>query len=164
MANQSPVRITPDFEERYPKASARATECVMNLVFTADLLVKRITELLKPYDLSPASGLVLSMLADSETPLSPYEIADRLIISRATVTGLIDSLERRGYAQRIPHQSDRRMILVEPTDTGRQVANAFRPVVHRNQKVWLEALSEADQQRLIATLHQLQDSLMDPEA
>jgi DNA-binding MarR family transcriptional regulator len=164
MANQSPVRITPDFEERYPKASARATECVMNLVFTADLLVKRITELLKPYDLSPASGLVLSMLADSETPLSPYEIADRLIISRATVTGLIDSLERRGYAQRIPHQSDRRMILVEPTDTGRQVANAFRPVVHRNQKVWLEALSEADQQRLIATLHQLQDSLMDAEA
>jgi len=164
MANQSPVRITPDFEERYPKASARATECAMNLVFTADLLVKRITELLKPYDLSPASGLVLSMLADSETPLSPYEIADRLIISRATVTGLIDSLERRGYAQRIPHQSDRRMILVEPTDTGRQVANAFRPVVHRNQKVWLEALSEADQQRLIATLHQLQDSLMDPEA
>jgi DNA-binding MarR family transcriptional regulator len=164
MANQSPVRITPDFEERYPKASARATECAMNLVFTADLLVKRITELLKPYDLSPASGLVLSMLADSETPLSPYEIADRLIISRATVTGLIDSLERRGYAQRIPHQSDRRMILVEPTDTGRQVANAFRPVVHRNQKVWLEALSEADQQRLIASLHQLQDSLMDPEA
>ena len=164
MANQSPVRITPDFEERYPKASARATECVMNLVFTADLLVKRITALLKPYDLSPASGLVLSMLADSETPLSPYEIADRLIISRATVTGLIDSLERRGYAQRIPHQSDRRMILVEPMDTGRQVANAFRPVVHRNQKVWLEALSEADQQRLIASLHQLQDSLMDPEA
>ena len=163
MANQSPVRITPDFEERYPKASARATECAMNLVFTADLLVKRITELLKPYDLSPASGLVLSMLADSETPLSPYEIADRLIISRATVTGLIDSLERRGYAQRIPHQSDRRMILVEPTDTGRQVANAFRPVVHQNQKVWLEALNEADQQRLIASLHKLQATLMDAQ-
>ena len=164
MANQSPVRITPDFEERYPKASASATECAMNLVFTADLLVKRITELLKAYDLSPASGLVLSMLADAEAPLSPYEIADRLIISRATVTGLIDSLERRGYAQRIPHQSDRRMILVEPTDTGSQVANAFRPVVHENQKVWLEVLSEADQQRLIASLHQLQDSLMDAEA
>ena len=164
MANQSPVQISPEFEQRYPNASARATECAMNLVFTADLLVKRISGLLHPFDLSPASGLVLGILADSEMPLPPHEIAERLIISRATVTGLIDSLERRGYAQRIPHQSDRRMILVEPTDTGRQVANAFRPVVHRNQKVWLEALSEADQQRLIATLHQLQDSLMDAEA
>jgi DNA-binding MarR family transcriptional regulator len=56
------------------------------------------------------------------------------------------------------------MILVEPTGTGRQVANAFRPVVHENQKVWLEVLSEAEQQRLIASLHQLQDSLMDGEA
>ncbi len=164
MANQSPVQITPDFEQRYPNASARATECAMNLVFTADLLVKRIFGLLQPFDLSPASGLVLGILADSETPLPPHEIASRLIISRATVTGLIDSLERRRYARRIPHHSDRRMLLVELTDTGRQVASAFRPIVHHNQKVWLEALSEADQQRLIASLHQLQATLMDAEA
>jgi DNA-binding MarR family transcriptional regulator len=164
MANQTPVQIALDFEQRYPLASARATECAMNLVLTADLLVKRISGLLQPFDLSPASGLVLSILADSETPLPPHEIASRLIISRATVTGLIDSLERRGYARRIPHQSDRRMLLVELTDEGRHVAHAFRPIVHQNQKVWLEALSEADQQRLIASLHQLQATLMDAEA
>ena len=96
MANQFSIQIAPDFEERYPNSSAGATECAMNLVFTADLLVKRISDLLKPFDLSPASGLVLSILADSESPLPPNKIADRLIISRATVTGLIDSLERRG--------------------------------------------------------------------
>jgi DNA-binding MarR family transcriptional regulator len=163
MANQSPVQIAPDFKQRYPNASARATECTMNLVFTADLLLKRISGLLQPFDLSPASALVLSILADSEAPLPPHKIADQLIISRATVTGLIDSLERRGYARRIPHQSDRRMLLVELTDTGRQVANAFRPIVHQNQKVWLEALNEADQQRLIASLHKLQATLMDAQ-
>ena len=163
MANQSQIQIPPDFEQRYPNASARATECAMNLVFTADLLVKRISALLQPFDLSPASGLVLGILADSETSLPPHTIADRLIISRATVTGLIDSLERRGYARRIPHQSDRRMLLIELTPSGRQVANDFRPIVHLNQKVWLESLSEADQQRLIASLHQVQATLMDAE-
>lgn len=163
MPNQSPVSIEPDFEQRYPQASAKATECAMNLVFTADLFVKRISELLQPFDLSPASGLVLSILADSETPLSPHQIAERLIISRATVTGLIDSLERRGYARRSPHQSDRRMVLVELTDKGRQIADAFRPVVHQNQKIWLEVLSKADQQRFLTYLHQLQASLLDGE-
>ena len=164
MANQLAVQIAPNFEQRYPNASASATECAMNLVFTADLLVKRISGLLQPYDLSPASGLVLGILADFDGPLPPHEIADLLIISRATVTGLIDSLERRGYARRIPHKSDRRMLLVELTDTGRQVANAFRPIVHQNQKVWLEALSEAEQQRLLNTLHLLQASLMQSKA
>ena len=164
MANQLSIQIAPNFEQRYPNASASATECAMNLVFTADLLVKRITSIAPTFDLSPASGLVLGILADSRRPLPPHKIAERLIISRATVTGLIDSLERRGYARRIPHQSDRRMLLVELTDRGRQVANAFRPIVHQNQKVWLEALSDAEQQRLLNTLHLLQASLMQSKA
>lgn len=163
MANQSTIPITPGFEERYTNSSARATECAMNLVLTADLIVKRISVLLQPFGLSPASGLVLSILADSEAPLPPNKIADRLIISRATVTGLVDSLEGRGYAQRIPHQSDRRMLLVQLTDKGRQVANQFRPIVHQHQKLWLEVLSEDEQQRLIDSLQRLQVNLIDSE-
>jgi DNA-binding MarR family transcriptional regulator len=161
MANQFSVQITPNFSERYPDSSATATECAMNLVFTADLMVKRISELLKPFGLSPSSGLVLSLLADSERPLPPNEIADHLIITRATVTGLLDSLEQRGYVQRQPHHSDRRMLLIELTDTGRQVARDFRPVVHQHQKVWLQALSEREQQQLIGSLQRLQVTLLD---
>jgi DNA-binding MarR family transcriptional regulator len=164
MANHLAVQITPDFEERYPNASASATECAMNLVFTAELIVKRIAGLLQPFELSPGSGLVLSILADSDLPLPPHTIAERLITSRATVTGLIDSLERRRYVQRRPHLSDRRMLLVELTDTGRQVANAFRPIVHQQQKAWLGALSEQEQQQLIDTLQRLQATLMDSDA
>ena len=159
MANNSRIKIAADFERLYPGASAKATETVMNLVFTADLLLKRIAGLLKPFDLTPASALVLSALADSAHPMAPHEIAERLIISRATVTGLIDSLERRGYALRVPHPTDRRMLTVELTDSGRVVAHAFRPIVHLNQKAWLQGLSEADQDRLIATLHRVQSSL-----
>ena len=163
MANHLAVPITPDFAERYPNASASATACAMNLVFTADLIVKRIAGLLQPFDLSPGSGLVLSILADADSPLPPHTIAERLITSRATVTGLIDSLERRGYVQRRPHHADRRMLLVELTDRGRQVANAFRPIVHQHQKVWLESLSEEEQHQLLASLQQVQATLMDSD-
>ena len=161
MSNISSVKLAPDFEERYPDSSAAATECAMNLVLTADLLEKRVTSLLLPFDLSPATGLVLSILADSETPMSPNLIADRLIISRASVTSLLDSLEKRGYVKRQPHPSDRRMLLVELTDSGYQVANRFRPIVHQHQKVWLQVLDEKEQAQLIQMLHRLQAALMD---
>src|SRR5512146_2985530 len=161
MSNISSVKLAPNFEERYPNSSAVATECAMNLVLTADLLEKRISSLLQPFDLSAAAGLVLSILADSETPVSPNLIAARLIISRASVTSLLDSLEKRGYVKRQPHPSDRRMLLVELTSSGRQVANQFRPIVHKHQKVWLNALNEKEQEQLIQTLHRLQASLMD---
>ena len=157
------IQLTPDFEVLYPTSSARATECAMNLVLTADLLVKRIATLLQPLHLTPTSGLVLSILADAESPLPPNEIADRLIVSRATVTGLLDSLERRAYIRRLPHPSDRRMILAEITATGRQAASVFRPIVHQHQKEWFEVLGETEQQQLLVALHRLQESLRDSD-
>jgi DNA-binding MarR family transcriptional regulator len=53
------------------------------------------------------------------------------------------------------------MLLVEVTDTGRQVADAFRPIVHQHQKVWLGSLNEEEQQRLIESLQQVQRGLID---
>jgi DNA-binding MarR family transcriptional regulator len=156
------IRIAPDFEQRYPGASPTATETAMNLVRTADLLVKNIAELVQPFGLSPSSALVLGILADSAAPLPPNQIAERLIISRATVTGLLDSLERRGYIRRLPHATDRRMLLIELTDTGRQVAHDFRLLVHRHQKSWLAALDQDEQQQLIQLLHRLQAALAEP--
>ncbi len=161
MTNQIEIQMVPDFEERYPGASPKATEAAMNLVRTADMLVKRIGDLVRPFGLSPSSALALGIVVDAREPLPPNQIAARLIISRATVTGLIDSLERRGYVRRVPHSSDRRMLLIEPTESGRQVAHEFRLVVHRRQKEWLSALSESQRDQLIEVLHQLQSVLAD---
>jgi DNA-binding MarR family transcriptional regulator len=157
----SPIRIARDFDALYPTASAAATECAMNLVLTADLLEKRIALLLQPLRLTPTSALVLSMLADAESSLSPNEIADRLIISRATVTGLLDSLERQDYVRRRPHPTDRRMILAELTEAGRQAAHAFRPIVHQHEKDWLGVLDETEQQQFLGALHRVQARLRD---
>lgn len=156
MANQNFVQLSPDFNKQYPGASPEATETAMNLVRTADLLVKRIADLVQPFDLTPSSGLLLGILADAGVPLPPNQIAERLIISRASVTSLIDSLERRGYVRRLPHATDRRMLLIELTDAGRQVAHEFRLLVHRHQKSWLAVLTEQEQVQLIEALHRLQ--------
>lgn len=159
MANQNFIQTAPDFSERYPGASPKATETAMNLVRTSDLLIRRIGDLIQPFDLTPSSGLVLGILADSGAPLPPNKIAERLIISRASVTSLIDSLERRGYVRRSPHSTDRRMLLIELTDAGRQVAHEFRLLVHKNQKEWLSVLTEKEQAQLIDTLHRIQAAL-----
>ncbi len=161
MANQNFVQLSPDFSERYPDASPAATETAMNLVRTSDLLVKRIANLVQPFDLTPSSGLVLGILADVGAPLPPNQIAERLVISRASVTSLIDSLERRGYVRRLPHTTDRRMLFIELTDAGRQVAQEFRLLVHRQEKAWLAVFTEQEQVQLIDALHRLQAALTD---
>jgi DNA-binding MarR family transcriptional regulator len=103
----------------------------------------------------------LGILADLREPLPPNKIAERLIISRASVTSLLDSLERRGYVRRVPHSTDRRMLLIELTEAGRQVAHDFRLLVHQHQKAWMAVLTEQEQTQLIDTLHRIQTALND---
>ena len=44
--------------------------------------------------------------------LTPGQLGDRLALSSGAVTALIDRLERLGWAERTPHPSDRRSLIV----------------------------------------------------
>jgi DNA-binding MarR family transcriptional regulator len=52
-------------------------------------------------------------LLDRSGPLTAGELARRTGLVPASVTGLIDRLERKGFVRRIPNPSDRRSVLVE---------------------------------------------------
>ncbi len=91
--------------------------------------------------------------------MSPSELGDRLIVTRATVTGLLDSLERRGYVTRSANPADRRSLVVEITAPGLEVLQEVRTIVHRNETAWMSVLSDAELEAYIAMHHRIQESL-----
>jgi len=147
-----------DFYEQTPDANVTATEAVMNTIRTADMLFDQIGRLLRPLNVSAAGGLVLGILRD-RGPMSPSELGERLIVTRATVTGLIDSLEQRGFARRYANPSDRRSLLVEITPAGLEVVQEVRTIVHRNEKAWMDRLADSELRTYIELLHRIQDRL-----
>jgi DNA-binding MarR family transcriptional regulator len=161
MADRTPVRVASDFESLYPKARREATEAAMNLVKTGEMILARVAELLRPFGLSPAGGLILTMLSDAPAPLGPSEIRRMLLVSGPTVTGLVDSLERQGLVGRTPHPGDRRRQLVEVTEKGRNVAREFRPVIHTAQRPWLDCLDQSEQRQLVELLGRIQAHLLE---
>jgi len=148
-----------DFYDQTPDANVLATEAVMNTIRTADLLFDRIGRLLRPLGVSAAGGLVLGVLRDGGQ-LSPSELGERLIVTRATVTGLLDSLERRGFVRRSANPADRRSLLVEITPAGLTVLQQLRTIVHRNEKEWMAVLSEVEVRAYIGLLHRVQEALL----
>jgi MarR family transcriptional regulator, transcriptional regulator for hemolysin len=152
------ITLPEDFDERWPGGSRGATEAFMNLVRSSEAGLANVARLLRPFDLSPAGGLVLSALAD-HGPLSPSDLSARLIVTRATMTGLLDSLERRGHLRRIPNPDDRRGLLIEITDGGRTVADDLRRVIHAAETGWLSTLKPSEQRTLVRLLHKLQDGI-----
>lgn len=66
-----------------------------------------------------------------EGPLSMRRLAERLDISDASATGIVDRMEKRGLVERRHDTADRRVVLVCLTDRGTQVLNDMD--VHRRQ-------------------------------
>lgn len=55
-----------------------------------------------------------------EGPRTPGDLGRRLAITSASVTELVDRLERAESVRRVPHATDRRKVLVELTEPARE--------------------------------------------
>lgn len=55
-------------------------------------------------------------LLDRLGPLTAGQLAEHSGLAPASVTGLVDRLEAKGVARRVPHPRDRRRVLIETVD------------------------------------------------
>src|ERR687894_1658948 len=63
--------------------------------------------------ISPTDLETLDILARNG-PMTAGRLAELTGLTTGAITGLVDRLERRGYARREPHPSDRRSVIVRP--------------------------------------------------
>jgi DNA-binding MarR family transcriptional regulator len=77
---------------------------------------------LAPHRLSEGKFVLLFLLRDLPEGLAPYELAQRAGVTRATITGLLDGLERDGFLARYGNKEDRRKLSVRLTTKGQALA------------------------------------------
>jgi DNA-binding MarR family transcriptional regulator len=88
-------------------------------------------------------------------PRSPAELADAAGVTRATMTGLVDTLERDGLVRRMPDKEDRRMMSVVLTPKARQFLSDMLPGHFQLMAALTSTLSESERQTLVALLNKI---------
>lgn len=68
---------------------------------------------------------------EAEGPLSMRRLAEAMDVSDASATGIVDRMEKRGLVERRHGVDDRRVVLVHPTEAGRQVFTSI--AAHRRE-------------------------------
>jgi DNA-binding MarR family transcriptional regulator len=140
-------------------AGHTSADCVESLQRIEGLLAGRMNNRLRPYGLSTATFNVLLELFRAGGPLSPCDIGEQLAVTRGTVTGLLDSLERQRLVRRTPHPKDRRMLLIELTDEGRTILDRLMPEHFQGMCDLLACLSESERKAFAGVLAKIQDHL-----
>lgn len=76
--------------------------------------------------ITPAQSRLLRTLAHYDDPPRMADLAARLEVVPRAVTSLVDGLETSGCVRRVPDPTNRRVIRIELTDTGRATLRALR--------------------------------------
>ncbi len=108
-------------------------------------LAKQVEIALGECDLSLAQYRLIGNLAQG--PSQASTLAERLIVSRPSVTALADGLVERGLIARMGADGDRRRVMHVLTDDGHKVLQAADEAIERRLALLAEHLSEPDRTR-----------------
>ena len=147
------MKVGPDFAAEYPDGDAVAAELFATLLRTGQSIMAEVDRvMLASFDVSQPVLNSLAVIEGAGEPLTPSQISERTFISSATMTSTLDTLERRGWAQRVPNPEDRRSVLVEITPAGQAAADRFLPGVRKVELAALAGLTKAERATMLKLL------------
>jgi len=105
----------------------------------------------------PKAAALMGAEACIAGPRTPAELADAAGVTRATMTGLIDTLERDGYVKREPDPVDRRQMSVLLTPAGEKFLMEFLPGHFKAINAVMSTLTEDERKTLVRILGKVQE-------
>jgi DNA-binding MarR family transcriptional regulator len=145
--------------KRFPGLDASACYTYLQLLRTGDELLARDEQVLTSYGTRHGRFNLLMMLLKSDGDATPAGLAEKTGVTRATISGLLDGLERDGLIERRTDPDDRRLIRVQLTAAGHSFLDKIRPGYSRWLSSIVEPLNEEERQQLVMLLEKIRTRL-----
>ncbi|UOF91554.1 MarR family transcriptional regulator [Fodinisporobacter ferrooxydans] len=144
-----------ELKEKFPDMDPLSVEAFFVFLRTSGDLIKKIGTNLSCWGITPGRMMTLMALFNHSRSMAPSELAERIGVTRGTITGLLDGLEKDGLIQRMECCSDRRMINIQLTDKGVEFINEMVPSHFELIGKIMKVLDETEIGTLIALLEKV---------
>jgi DNA-binding MarR family transcriptional regulator len=147
-----------ELARQYREADPSAIETLLMLFrVTADIHTA-MAQRFSRHNLSHGRFVVLVMLHTEGGEMCCSALADSIGVTRATMTGLLDSLERDGFIRRVDNSEDRRRTTITLTANGRRFLDEVLPGHFAAVAALMESLNESERKKLRESLGKLRSS------
>jgi len=129
-------------------------EVFLNIQRTADAMMQEVTDVLRPFGLSPTQYNVLRILRGAgDSGVTCKDIGARMLTRDPDITRLLDRLERRNLVTRNLAKEGRRFVAIRITDEGLDLLkNLDEPVAVKQ----IAMMRHMDEQKLGETIEMLE--------
>jgi DNA-binding MarR family transcriptional regulator len=111
-------------------------------------------ELVQRYGLTGPQLVVLKELL-SRSPRSVSELAKAVNLSQATVTGILDRLEKKSMIERLRSEVDRRKVFVSPTSSAEEALSGAPPLLQEHFTSAFDKLPDWQQHQILSSLQRI---------
>ena len=144
------------FASRYPGTDVRAIADFVSLLRASADISQALDKLLARYGLLQGRWwLLVLLLRQDDLTSSPTDLAEKAGVTKASITGFIDSLEREGLVLRLPAPGDRRKYLIRLTAAGLQKLDEIIPDYNHKIASLMSALSLDERDDLLTLMKRL---------
>ena len=144
-----------------PQEINKNEELLYNLARAYLLLSREFADFYKQFGLTPAkfNSLVLIEHLGKEKGVSQIELSERLIVSGANTTGLIDRLERDKLVVRRADPKDRRLKRIKITEKGKKLLEEVWPLHLEKANSLVQHISSDEKEAVIECLSKIKEVL-----
>ncbi len=139
-------------------------DCVCFLIGRVSRRLNKITkENIAKYGLTTSQFFLLIALYE-ENGILISKLAEKVALDKATLTGIIDRLERDGFVERRDDPKDRRAIRVYLTEKAEALRDELLKIYHKNNSRFLSVLTDEERkafERIVEKLESVEGEIND---
>jgi|GEM_PF-45015 len=158
LKNLPDAKVLQKFVDRYPQADADAVIQFLNILRIGSDLSAALDGFLAKYGLLQGRWWVLILLMREDNLTStPSALAEKSGVSRATMTGLVDGLERDGLVARLIDSADRRKYSIQLTAAGQAKLDEVMPSYYQRVSTLMGSIPAPLREVLLSQLMLLKE-------
>ena len=127
----------------------------------ADTLNRYLEITMKKDDISPLHHLAMRHLVRAGGSLTPTQLSEAMFRSKHSVTKIMDNLEKEGFIIRDFSSQDRRVTVIQVTESGLEYIRKNQHKGEIRAKQVMDCLNETDQKTLTSLTGKLSDRMTD---
>lgn len=108
--------------------------------------------------INPAQGRVMFPLWKKDN-ISFHELKEKTLLSKATLSHLLDNLEEAGYIKRVPSPKDKRTINIKLTEKNKELQDKYVQVSDQMKDIYYKDFTEEDIDEFEGYLRRLLNNL-----
>lgn len=146
--------INKELELEQPMEDIRH-ELVLNIVRTATIIAGEGAVLFRQFDLTEAQFNVLFALKYKKNEWTQSDLGKRLVVTRASITSVLDKLESKGLVRRNDVAGNRRIYHISLTRKGQNLIDRVEPVYRETIHKALDIFSDEQCRDMISKMEQI---------